>query len=1013
MAQREVTFYYGCFIALTSLFSLFLLEFGSKKLADAATPITPSGLNTQVNLSATPPAGKVQYDITGGTRPGGGTNLFHSFGDFNVPTNNIANFLNDAGLPTSNILGRVTGGNASIIYGLIQTNGPGGFGNANLFLMNPAGFLFGPNATVNVGGMVAFTTADYLRFQGTNALFNNASTPESLSTLSIAPVAAFGFLGSNPAAIAVQGSTLTVAPGQSISLVGGNRGFDYTDPDTGVTASASIPGGVTMSGGRLSAQGGQINLVSVASSGEVPVSNFLPEASMMRGNISLSQEATIDVSGDAAGTIRIRGGQLELLNSALNADTGNLNGAETAIDIQLTGTLSVSSDSVPALTARSFGDGSAGAISVSSPRMEMVSLLPEVVSLIDTHTEGAGNGGSVSLNAGNAGEISYTGNPGGFDFFIMSGTAGVGNGGNVTVNAGTTNLERARIDTGDALFGGLGSGGHVTFTGGDMNFDLGSTIATDSVNARAGNILLEGRDITIKGGSIGMLSLLGESTLTIKARNFAMLDGANLVNATALGTGGDTTITAQNALFTDGSRIASQTNGDADAGFIKLFVTGDVKFADTFDTQNSALVNPGGLFTNSLGSVGLGSNGNSGFIEVTAQSLTMTGGTRFDSTTQTNGKGGNITIAATEGVSISGERPFQIISDIFGLGDSRATGIYTRTVGSEFCAGPCGSAGSVTISSSSLNLQNGGTINSGTINNGAGGNITTNATSTITISGTMLDGTPGGIYSRTVGQMSDAGKGGTITLTAGQSVTMNNGSTISASSTGPGNTGDITINAGNQFNMTNSTVTTEANQSGGGIIKITTNPNGTVQLTDSTISASVLDGNGGGGSVNIDPQSVVLINSQILAQAVQGPGGNINITTNLLLPDSTSIISASSQFGQQGTVIIQSPISPASGKIVPLGQKPLIATSLLSQRCAAIAGGTISSFTVAGRDSLPAEPGGWVSTPPALSIAGTEDGTVREADRMMSDETPLLSLRKIAPPGFLTQAFAVDSSDCS
>src|SRR5215813_3139842 len=62
--------------------------------AVAAAPITPSGLNTQVNLAPTPPPGKVQYDITGGTRPGGGTNLYHSFGDFNVPNNNIANFLN-------------------------------------------------------------------------------------------------------------------------------------------------------------------------------------------------------------------------------------------------------------------------------------------------------------------------------------------------------------------------------------------------------------------------------------------------------------------------------------------------------------------------------------------------------------------------------------------------------------------------------------------------------------------------------------------------------------------------------------------------------------------------------------------------------------------------------------------------------------------------------------------------------------------------------------------------------
>src|SRR4029077_9083399 len=113
-------------------------------------------------------------DITGGTRPVGGTNLFHSFGDFNVPNNNIANFLNSGsvdlagkqladGLPTSNIIGLITAGNPSVVFGMIQTNGPGGFPNANLFLMNPAGFLFGQNATVNVGGMVSFTTADYLR----------------------------------------------------------------------------------------------------------------------------------------------------------------------------------------------------------------------------------------------------------------------------------------------------------------------------------------------------------------------------------------------------------------------------------------------------------------------------------------------------------------------------------------------------------------------------------------------------------------------------------------------------------------------------------------------------------------------------------------------------------------------------------------------------------------------------------------------------------------------------------
>ncbi|HXV82299.1 MAG TPA: filamentous hemagglutinin N-terminal domain-containing protein, partial [Candidatus Binatia bacterium] len=206
--------------------------------ANAQTvPITSSGLNTQVSPPTTLPGGQTQYNITGGTRPSGGGNLFHSFGEFGVPTNNIANFLNDSGLSTSNILGRITGGNVSSIFGMIQTTG---FEGANLFLMNPAGFLFGPNAAVSIGGMMTFTTADYLRFQGTETLFNNASTPESLSPLSIAPVAAFGFLGPNPAAINFEGGQLTVAEGTGLALVGGNINLQ---PDaSGTPSSITAPG---------------------------------------------------------------------------------------------------------------------------------------------------------------------------------------------------------------------------------------------------------------------------------------------------------------------------------------------------------------------------------------------------------------------------------------------------------------------------------------------------------------------------------------------------------------------------------------------------------------------------------------------------------------------------------------------------------------------------------------------------------------------------------------------------
>lgn len=256
--------------------------------AQVVPPITPSGLNTVVTTHG------AVHNITGGTRPANGPNLFHSFGTFNVPANNIANFLNETpALPTTNILGRVTGGNLSSIFGTIQTTG---FGNANLFLMNPAGFLFGPTATLNVGGMVTFTSADYLRF-GDNAKFYAAPSMDPGSLLSIAPVAAFGFLGSNPGAITVQGSQLSVAPGQGLSLIGGNMAIE---------GAVLAPNQVQPA--RLTAPGGPITLVSVASPGEVGLKGAGGQPAEPTwngftkfGTISLSQGASLDTSADAAG----------------------------------------------------------------------------------------------------------------------------------------------------------------------------------------------------------------------------------------------------------------------------------------------------------------------------------------------------------------------------------------------------------------------------------------------------------------------------------------------------------------------------------------------------------------------------------------------------------------------------------------------------------------------------------------------------------------------------------------
>ena len=115
-----------------------------------------------------------------------GKNLFHSFQQFNVLTNESATFTGPQHI--ENIIGRVTGGSASWIDGLLRSTIDG----ANLFLLNPSGILFGPNASLDVTGSFHASTADYLRFED-GATFH--STPGAADQLlSVASPAAFGFL---------------------------------------------------------------------------------------------------------------------------------------------------------------------------------------------------------------------------------------------------------------------------------------------------------------------------------------------------------------------------------------------------------------------------------------------------------------------------------------------------------------------------------------------------------------------------------------------------------------------------------------------------------------------------------------------------------------------------------------------------------------------------------------------------------------------------------------------------
>ncbi|TMI37830.1 S-layer family protein, partial [Candidatus Bathyarchaeota archaeon] len=658
-------------------------------------------------------------------------------------------------------------------------------------------------------------------------------------------------------------------------------------------------------------------------------------------------------------------------NGTISADTIDANGAPIAVDIQLTGDLSITADVNPAITARTTGSGDAGEIRIASKNMEVFTSIEDVFTVIDSHTSGSGRGGNVTITTG---DLQMTGDPFGITFMIDSGFIGSdgGHGGNVTITAHSIEMQDANITSGYAvaqLFGedATGAAGNVRVTTDSLHLNFSSIDAsgaslrdrTGSIG-RAGDITVTARDIQLEDSSLSSQGFERGGTITVNADHLVMLDSV-ITSQTNLLAGGGVTVSANVVELRQASQLVSSTGGNGDAGPIHVTVNDHLSLLEGVN-----FFRPSGIFTNSFGAFGSGL-GHAGDVFITTPRLEMSSGARINTATQSSGRGGNVTIQATDSITISGEFPTKILEPLFNLGTIHPSGIFTSTVGGK-CSGSCGDAGRISITTGSLNLGSGGRINSGTSSTGRGGDTSIHATDNVSLSGTLSDGTPAGVFSRTIGTAPGSGAGGDITSTAGQGVTLSNGAAISASSSGPANAGNITINAGNSFLMQNSSVTTQATQAGGG--NITVNAGDMVRLTNSQINTSVAGGPGGGGNITIDPNFVILQNSQILAQAFAGQGGNITITTGTFLPDANSLVDASSQLGLNGTVTIQSPTSNLSSVWARLQQNYAEVAGLLRARCSAQVGGTYSSFVLAGRDSLPLEPGGWLPSPMAALSAG-------------------------------------------
>jgi filamentous hemagglutinin family protein len=230
-----------------------------------------------------------------------GNNLFHSFSTFNLSAGESATFTGSSTL--ANIVARVTGGTGSSIDGTIATQTGG---TPSVFLVNPAGIIFGPNASLNVEGSFHVSTADYLKFADGAKFMSNLGDG---STFSTAEPAAFGFLTANPASVAINGlhstsnAGLSVRLGSTINIVGGE---------------------VQIIGKQLTAPGGTIAATAVASPGELP----LDPAAFEDATITTLGTAFISRSELGGRSIYLRAGDLGVDYSNVGAgnDQGGVGG---------------------------------------------------------------------------------------------------------------------------------------------------------------------------------------------------------------------------------------------------------------------------------------------------------------------------------------------------------------------------------------------------------------------------------------------------------------------------------------------------------------------------------------------------------------------------------------------------------------------------------------------------------------------------------------------------------------
>ncbi len=549
-------------------------------------------------------------------------NLFHSFSQFSLTPAESATFSGKGTI--NNVISRVTGNELSFIDGQLNSSMPG----ANLYFFNPAGVQLGTHASVNIGGSLFLSSADYLSFPD-NTKF---STHElNGSQFSAAQPSAFGFL-STPQPLQLALAELALPTTQKLHLSGGDINIE--------NSFVNLPTGT-------------LELISGASAGAVNLQNATDTFSQY-GTIHINNGAYLSVSANTAGSVYLKAHQIHLTDANIDLETTNGNAGNLLINthdldmdranfftmtastgqgaqasIQARGTVRLQHEADISSGSCSGSDcqnpeisGNSGAIEISAHNLYL-----ETGSRINSSTFGGGRGGDIQLNIANNFNVSgtYEKNPGTATRSGLYSNTEIasGNAGDISVNAGNIHLTDQGIITSTTF--SSGNSGQIQIT------------TTDSITIQDNALIQNSATHTGNAGNIQLtvghslhLSNPGNPGATQTAISTQAVQGS--------GQGGDISIQAQSIEAFDGARITSETFSAGHAGDISII-------ANQLTLSGSNAVNETTKISSASRSTGSNA-GNSGNISIQAETLALLDRANIGNLTEGSGKGGSISIQA-------------------------------------------------------------------------------------------------------------------------------------------------------------------------------------------------------------------------------------------------------------------------------------------------------------------------------------------------------------------------------